>query len=87
MRLLFSKRLMGISLVVLNAGCFLRVLCEIPAYEANLHAAWLGLPVSAITELTAVTLFGLNITITLLSPPPTAAVRKTVPPQVHSQAV
>jgi hypothetical protein len=76
MRVLFSKRLMGISLVVLNIGCALRVFSEIPAYEANLHAAWRVLPVSAITELSAVTLFGLNLAITLLLPSPTPAVRR-----------
>jgi len=86
MRLLFSRRLMGISLVVLNTGCALRVLSEIPAYEANLLAAWQVLPVSAITELTAVTLFGLNMAITLLLPPPTAAVRRPSALPVFSQA-
>ncbi len=87
MRLLFSKRLMGISLGVLNIGCALRVLSEIPAYEANLHVAWLALPVSALTELTAVTLFGLNLAITLLLPPPTPAVRKPVSLPVLSQGL
>lgn len=76
MRLLFSKRLMGISLAALNIGCMLRVVSEIPAYESNLHFAWAVLPVSAVTELTAVTLFGLNLAITLLLPPPTPAVRR-----------
>lgn len=79
MRLLFSKRVMGISLIVLNTGCALRVLSEIPAYEANLHVEWSLLPVSAITELAAVTLFSLNMVITLLLPPPVAAVRKPAP--------
>jgi hypothetical protein len=87
MRLLFSKRLMGISLVVLNIGCALRVLSEIPAYEANLHIAWSVLPVSAITELTAVTLFGLNMAITLLLPPPVPAVRKPASLPILSQAL
>ena len=32
------------------------------------------LPVSAITELTGVTLFALNLSITLMLPPPTPAV-------------
>jgi hypothetical protein len=76
MRVLFSKRLMGISLVVLNAGCALRVFSEIPAYEMNLRLAWAVLPVSAIAELTAVTLFALNMGITLLLPPPVPAVKK-----------
>ena len=87
MRLLFSKRLMGISLVVLNIGCFLRVFSEIPAYEANLHAAWSVLPFSAVTELTAVTLFGLNMAMTLLLPPPSPAVRKPGSLPILSQAV
>jgi hypothetical protein len=86
MRLLFSPRLMGISLVALNAGCALRVLSEIPAYEANLRAAWTLLPVSAVTELTAVTLFALNLAITLLLPPPTAAVRRPGSLPILSQA-
>jgi hypothetical protein len=87
MRLLFSKRLMGISLVLLNIGCALRVFSEIPAYEANLHAAWSVLPVSAVTELTAVTVFGLNMAITLLLPPPMPAARKTPDLPVVPQTV
>ncbi|HEY4899388.1 MAG TPA: hypothetical protein VIH91_01085 [Terriglobales bacterium] len=74
MRLLFSKKLMFASLTVLNLGCLLRVASEIPAYEFNLRAAWTVLPVSAITELTGVTLFVLNLSITLMLPPPTPAV-------------
>jgi hypothetical protein len=74
MRLLFSKKLMFASLTVLNLGCLLRVASEIPAYEFNLRAAWTILPVSAITELTGVTLFALNLGITLMLPPPTPAV-------------
>ena len=76
MRILFSKRLMGMSLLVLNAGCALRVLSEIPAYEANIGAAWALLPVSAIAELTAVTLFALNLAVTLVLPPPVPAVKR-----------
>jgi hypothetical protein len=87
MRLLFSKRLMGLSLILINLGCALRVLSEIPAYEANLLVAWSLLPVSAITELTAVTLFALNMAITLLLPPPTPAVRRPAPLRVVSQAL
>jgi len=86
MRLLFSRHLMGFSLIALNAGCLLRVASEIPAYEANLRVAWALLPVSAITELTAVTLFSLNLAITLLLPPPVAAIRRPAPLPVLSQA-
>jgi len=73
MRILFSKRLMGASLAILNLGCLLRVASEVPAYEANLRAAWRILPVSAVTEFTAVTLFALNLGITLILPSPVPA--------------
>ena len=86
MRLLFSKRLMGISLIALNIGCALRVLSEIPAYEVNLQFAWALLPMSAVTELTAVTLFSLNLIITLLLPPPVAAIHKPASLPVLSRA-
>jgi uncharacterized protein involved in response to NO len=74
MRLLYSRKLMFASLAFLNLGCLLRVASEIPAYEANLHAAWRILPISALTELTAVTLFVLNLGVTLVLPPPYPAV-------------
>ena len=74
MRLLYSTTLMLASLAFLNLGCLLRVACEIPAYEANLHAAWIILPISAWTELTAVALFALNLGVTLVLPPPYPAV-------------
>lgn len=79
MRVLFSKKLMFASLAILNVGCVLRVGSEIPAYEANLPAAWSVLPVSAMTELTAVTFFALNMGITLVLPPPQpVAIRQLV---------
>jgi len=86
MRLLFSKRLMGMSLIALNIGCALRVFSEIPAYEANLHAAWQILPVSAVTELTAVTLFSVNLALTLIIPPPRPVVTRPEGMPVLSQA-
>jgi uncharacterized protein involved in response to NO len=76
MRLLYSKGLMGASMAVLNLGCLLRVASEVPACEANLRAAWRILPVLALTELTAVTLFAINLGITLMLPPPTPAASK-----------
>jgi hypothetical protein len=76
MRLLYSKGLMGASLAILNLGCLLRVASEVPAYEVNLRAAWQILPISAVTELTAVTLFAVNLGITLLLPPPYPAVAR-----------
>lgn len=70
MRVLYSSRLMAASMAVLNIGCLLRVVSEVPAYEANVRLAWSLLPVSAVTELTAVTLFALNLGITLVLPNP-----------------
>ena len=80
MRLLYSKGLMAASLATLNLGCLLRVGSEVPAYEANLRAAWQILPVSAVTELTAVTLFSINLGITLLLPPPYPVARPLTSP-------
>jgi hypothetical protein len=86
MRLLYSKRLMWASLAILNLGCLLRVASEIPAYEANLWIAWKILPVSAVTELTAVTIFALNLGITLMLPPPSPAVSRPVARPAFSQS-
>lgn len=69
MRQLFSRRLMFASLLTLNAGCLLRVSSEIPAYEGYSQAAWHVLPCSAIVELIAVSLFALNMVLTLAQPP------------------
>jgi len=74
-RVLYSPRLMFCSLAVLNFGCLLRVVSEVPAYEAGITLAWRILPVSAIFELTAVTLFALNLIVTFLLPPPRPPVR------------
>ena len=69
MRQLFSSRMMFVSLVTLNIGCLLRVSSEIPAYEGYSQVAWHVLPCSAILELIAVTLFALNIVLSLVQPP------------------
>jgi uncharacterized protein involved in response to NO len=73
MRVLYSGKLMFASLALLNAGCLLRVASEVPAYEGNLAAAWSVLPVSAVVELAAVSLFALNLGITIVLPPPSRA--------------
>jgi len=52
-----------------NLGCALRVGSEITAYEGYLRQAWSVLPVSAVIELIAVTLFAANLAITFLRPP------------------
>jgi len=69
MRLLWSKELMFWSLALLNFGCLLRVSLEPLAYERDWQIAWRLLPVSAVVELTAVTLFALNLVGTLMQRP------------------
>jgi hypothetical protein len=61
MRLLFSTRLMFAALALLTTGCFLRVSSEILAYQGYLASAWSWLPISAVIEMSAVTLFAVNL--------------------------
>ena len=68
-RILFSPKLMYLSLVLLNVGCLLRVCSEIMAYERYASHAWSVLPVSAVIELAAVTIFAANLGVTFLRPP------------------
>jgi uncharacterized protein involved in response to NO len=69
MRVLWSKRLMFWSLLLLYSGCSLRVASEPLAYEKLWAPAWKILPSSAVMELAAVSLFALNIGVTLYRPP------------------
>lgn len=64
MRLLFSTKLMFTALALLSIGCLLRVGSEVLAYQGFARAAWSWLPASAITEMTAVTIFAVNVVIT-----------------------
>jgi uncharacterized protein involved in response to NO len=68
MRVLYSPALMFAGLALLNAGCALRVVSEISAYEGYLPSLWPILPVSAITEMTAVTVFAANLLLTFRQP-------------------
>lgn len=68
-RVLYSPKLMFASLCALTAGCTLRVISEIPAYEGYWQGAWNILPVSAVLELAAVSLFATNIILTFAQPP------------------
>jgi hypothetical protein len=70
MRMLYSPRLMLVSLAALNAGCVLRVTMQPLAYDAGWATAWALLPVSAVLEMAAVTLFALNLALSFLSRPP-----------------
>ena len=69
MHVLWSTRLMLVMLVLLMTGCTLRVTSEILAYQNYAAWAWKVLPVSALIELTAVTLFAINLSATFLQPP------------------
>jgi hypothetical protein len=63
-RVLFSPALMFASLVLLSAGCGLRVPSEIGAYEGYVQSLWRLLPVAAVTEMAAVTIFAANLLLT-----------------------
>ena len=73
MRVLWSPRLMLVMLVLLMSGCTLRVASEILAYQDYAKWAWNVLPVSALIELTAVTLFAVNLIVTFARPPAVVA--------------
>ena len=60
---------MLVMLVLLMTGCTLRVTSEILAYQNYAAWAWNVLPVSVLIELTAVTMFTVNLIITFLRPP------------------
>jgi uncharacterized protein involved in response to NO len=77
-RELWSKQAMRFSLALLTAGCTLRVLAQPLAYGAIVEAAWKLLPFSAICELAAVLLFGLNLAMSLATPIPSWFARKHV---------
>lgn len=66
---LFSPVLMMLACALLNLGCFLRVASEIPAYEGYSHFAWHVLPCSGAVEMTAVSLFAVNLVLTLARAP------------------
>lgn len=70
MRHLFSPRLMFGSMALLTLGCALRVSSEVLAYQNTVPAAWRLLPVSAVIELSAVTLFAANLFISFARPAP-----------------
>ena len=73
MRLLYSKKLMFASLAVLNLAASFAWPRRSP-HTRPIACCMDTLPISAVTELTAVTLFALNLGITLLLPPPYPAV-------------
>jgi uncharacterized protein involved in response to NO len=68
MKLLFSPRLMFLSTATLTVGCFLRVSSEVLAYQGYATWAWKVLPISALTEMAAVSFFALNLLLTFPQP-------------------
>jgi hypothetical protein len=68
MKLLFSPRLMFLSTLTLTLGCLLRVSSEVLAYQGYAAWAWKALPLSALTEMAAVSLFALNLLLTSWRP-------------------
>ena len=69
---LFSTKMMFVALVLLGGGCALRVSSEILAYQGVLGSAWSWLPVSAVAEMTAVTVFAMNLSLSFFGRPSTA---------------
>jgi uncharacterized protein involved in response to NO len=69
MRLLWSTKLMFAGLAIVTLGCTLRVSCEILAYQGYANWAWSVLPVSALCELTGLTVYAANILGTFLLVP------------------
>jgi uncharacterized protein involved in response to NO len=63
-RALWSRRLMFATLLLLLAGCTLRVSMEPLAYEGIAQFAWKVLPISGCLELSAVLLFALQLIVT-----------------------
>jgi hypothetical protein len=63
---IFSKRLMFLSLLLLQVGSTLRVSSEPMAYEGIFPFAWETLPISGMFELGGVLLFATNLALTLL---------------------
>jgi uncharacterized protein involved in response to NO len=74
MKMLFSTKLMFAALSLLTIGCALRVASEVLAYQGFMRSAWSWLPVSAVTEMAAVTLFAANLAITFASKRPSSNV-------------
>lgn len=70
MRVLFSTKVMFVAALLLAVGCLLRVSSEILAYQGLTLSAWSWLSVSAITEMTAVTLFAADLIATFARQPP-----------------
>jgi hypothetical protein len=63
---------MFVALLLLAVGCLMRVSSEILAYQGFTSSAWSWLPISAFTEMAAVTIFAVNLLMTFARRPPYA---------------
>lgn len=77
MRILWSTTFMFMALLLLTIGCGARVSSEVLAYQGYANWAWQILPLSALLELTALTLFAINMMATFVLQP-THAVKETM---------
>jgi hypothetical protein len=66
-RILWSTNLMFAGLLLLAIGCTLRVGSEVLAYQDYAAWAWRVLPVSAVIEMAAVTIFAVNMVMTFVA--------------------
>lgn len=73
MRVLFNTTLMFVALLLLAVGCLMRVSSEILAYQGFTSSAWSWLPISALIEMAAVTIFAMNLLMTFARRPPSGA--------------
>ncbi|MBX9686055.1 MAG: NnrS family protein, partial [Candidatus Obscuribacterales bacterium] len=64
-RKIFSEKLMFWGLSLLTIGCFLRVVSQILAYDFAIRICWTVLPISALIELSAISVFAFNMLATL----------------------
>ena len=83
MRLLFSTKLMFLGLIFLTVGCLLRMGSEVLAYQGFLRSAWSWLPVSAVIEMTAVTLFAVNIVASFIRRPAAPIALERIAISIH----
>jgi hypothetical protein len=63
---IFSRRLMFLSLLLLQTGCTLRVVSEPLSYEGYSSFTWKVLPVSGMLELGGVLVFATNVALTFV---------------------
>jgi len=85
-RQLWSTRLMAVSLILLNIGCVIRVISQILAYENIAPIAWRALPLSAGFEMAAVTIFAVNLLMTLTTGSPLEAASPEMATRLRASA-